>query len=138
MLRLRDAVSSCANCRAATFYDLAAPENPCWNCGFVSPPPWVLRVENLSPRELRDAGLVLGLDAELTYHHLSSNNDHRQLAGTVDVKPGEPLTLRNLTEQPWTIHPESEPPKVVDPGRRFAIRKMDIDFGTVQGRVTIG
>ena len=81
---------------------------------------------------------MLGIDAELTYHHISSNNDHRRLAGTVDVKPGEPLTLRNLTDRPWTIHPGSEPPKVVDPGRRFAVRMMDIDFGTARGRVTVG
>jgi DNA-binding helix-hairpin-helix protein with protein kinase domain len=138
MLRLRDAVSSCSNCNAAIFYDRTAPDKPCWNCGFVSPAPWVLRLENMSPTELRDGGLVLGMDAELTYHHVSSNNDHRHLAGTVDVKPGEPQTLRNLTDRPWTIHPESEQPRVVDPGRRFAIRKMDIDFGTARGRITVG
>jgi len=138
MLRLRDAVSSCANCRAATFYDQAAPDTPCWNCSFVSPAPWILRLEDLSPREMRGATLVLGVDAELTYHHISSNNDHRHLAGKVEVKPGEPQTLRNLTDRPWTIDPEGEASRVVDPGRRFAIRRMDIDFGTARGRVTIG
>jgi hypothetical protein len=43
--------------------------------------------------------------------------------------------IRNLTGKRWTVFPEGEEAKTVEPGQRLGVRPMTIDFPGTRGRV---
>ncbi len=141
LLRLADCVSVCS-CRASVFFDpvgarLApggdAPESAavpaCWNCHRQPPWPPVL--------ELPGGMVVLAEGAAITSHHLRGDREYDTVVAAAEPHPGDPggLVLRNLGRTPWTMKPDGEPPKTVEPGRRIAVRPMTIDFGPARGKV---
>jgi eukaryotic-like serine/threonine-protein kinase len=129
LVRLGDCVSTCS-CHAYVFYDPAGPQPPCWNCRRQPPQPPVL--------ELPGGTVVLAEGAEISSHHLLRDRDYDTVIAVTEPHPGDPtaLVLRNLGQKPWTMKPDGEPPKTVEPGRRIAVRQMTIDFGSARGKVT--
>lgn len=129
LLRLGDCVSMCS-CKASVFYDPAQPQAVCWNCGHVPPPPPLLR--------LPGGTVVLSEGGVVTSHHLHRDRDYDTVVGTVEPHPAGPgqVVLRNAGKEPWTMKPDGEPPRAVDPGRRLAVRGMTIDFGPVRGQIS--
>jgi DNA-binding helix-hairpin-helix protein with protein kinase domain len=127
--RLRDSVSDCPRCRAAVFYDPGKPWQKCWNCGSIPPVPPRLEVQGQS--------LVLSEGAELTSHHLNKDRDYRNVKAVVEAHPQRPgqVVLRNLTGKPWTVFPDGEGSKTVEPGQRLGVRSMTIDFHVARGRI---
>jgi serine/threonine protein kinase len=129
LVRLGDSVSACPGCRAAVFYDPDSPRRTCWNCGHVPPVP---------PRlEVRGHILVLSEGAQLTSHHLNRDRDYRTVKAVVEAHPKRAgdVVIRNLTGKRWTVFPEGEEAKTVEPGQRLGVRPMIIDFPGTRGRV---
>jgi hypothetical protein len=128
LLRLGDAVAVCS-CRASVFYDPSEPSVVCWNCGNVPPRPPVL--------QLPGGSVVLSDGATITAHHLRRNRDHETVVAVVEAHPASAgqVVLRNASAWAWTMRPDGESAKRVEPGRRLAVRTMTIDFGSVRGRV---
>jgi DNA-binding helix-hairpin-helix protein with protein kinase domain len=128
LLRLADCVSVCP-CKASVFHDPDAPAAPCWNCGHVPPRPPVL--------QLPGGTVVLSEGGVVTGHHLRRDRDYDTVVGAVETHPTVPgqVVLRNVGKEAWTMKPEDEPPKRVEPARRLGVRPMTIDFGAVRGRI---
>jgi hypothetical protein len=128
LLRLGDCVAACS-CQASVFYDPEGPQQTCWHCGQQPPKPPVL--------QLPGGTLVLSDGGAVTSHHLHRDRDHDTIVGVVEAHPARPgqAVLRNLSKQAWTMQPDGEPPKTVEPARRLGVRAMTIDFGTVRGRI---
>jgi hypothetical protein len=131
LLRLGDCVAVCS-CKASVFYDTGDPGAACWNCGQVPPRPPVL--------QLPGGTVVLSEGGAVTSHHLRRDRDYDTIVGAVEAHPSLPgqVVLRNVGKQAWTMKPEGEPPKRVEPARRLAVRAMTIDFGSVRGRILGG
>ncbi len=128
---LHDSVSACPGCSAEAFYDPEQPRQRCWDCRGALPVP---------PRlEAPGGTLVLSQGAVVTSHHLTRDRGYRTTCAVVEAHPGRPgrLVLRNMTDSTWTVVPEGEEAKHVVPSQRVAIRPMLIDFGGVQGRISV-
>ena len=52
------------------------------------------------------------------------------------TKPGE-VVLRNVGPDNWAMMPEGESAIAVPSKRRLGVRTMVIDFGSVQGRISV-
>lgn len=128
LLRLGDCVAACA-CKASVFYDADEPGTRCWNCGNVPPRPPVL--------VLPGGSVVLSDGGVITAHHLRRDRDYETVVAVVEPHPASPgqVVLRNAGGRPWTMRPDGESAKMVEPGRRLAVRTMTIDFGSVRGRI---
>jgi DNA-binding helix-hairpin-helix protein with protein kinase domain len=128
LVRLADCVSVCP-CQASVFFDPDDPGLRCWNCNQVPPRPQQF--------ELPGGTIVLSQGATITPHHLNRNRDHDTVIGVVENHPSRPgeLVLRNVSTKSWTMTPDGESAKRVDPQRRLAIRPMTIDFGSAHGRI---
>ncbi len=128
LTRLADCVSVCS-CQASVFSDPDDPSLRCWNCNQIPPRPMRL--------ELPGHMVVMSQGAVITPHHLSRSRDADTVVGVVENHPSRPgqLVLRNAGTRPWTMTPDGEAPKTVDPQRRLGIRPMTIDFGSAQGRI---
>jgi DNA-binding helix-hairpin-helix protein with protein kinase domain len=128
LLRLGDAVATCS-CRASVFCDPGGPPVVCWNCGNVPPRPPVL--------QLPGGSVVLSDGAVITAHHLRRNRDYETVVAVVEAHPAGPgqVVLRNAGTWAWTMRPDGESAKRVEPGRRLAVRTMTIDFGSLRGRI---
>ncbi len=128
LLRLGDRVAVCA-CKASVFYDPGQPGTACWNCGNVPPTPPVL--------ELPGGSVVLSDGGVITAHHLRRDRDYTTVLAVVEAHPASPgqVVLRNASPRAWTMRPDGENAKTVEPGRRLAVRTMTIDFGSVRGRI---
>jgi eukaryotic-like serine/threonine-protein kinase len=128
LLRLGDCIAACS-CQASVFYDPDDPGAACWHCGQMPPRPPLL--------QLPGGTLVLSDGGVVTSHHLRRDRDHDTVIGTVEAHPARPgqVVLRNMGKQAWTMKPDGEPPKTVEPSRRLAVRTMTIDFGSVRGRI---
>jgi hypothetical protein len=87
--------------------------------------------------ELPGGTIALSPGASITPHHLTRNRDHDTALGIVENHPARPgeLVLRNVSAKPWTMTPDGEGPKTVDPQRRLGVRPMTIDFGSAHGRI---
>jgi eukaryotic-like serine/threonine-protein kinase len=131
LLRLGDCVAMCA-CKASVFYDPGEPAAPCWNCRQVPPVPPLLK--------LPGGTVVLSEGGVVTSHHLHKDRDYDTVVAAVEAHPSLPgqVVLRNVGKVGWTMKPEREAAKTVDPARRLAVRPMTIDFGSVRGRITGG
>lgn len=128
LLRLGDCMAVCS-CMASVFYYPDEPGTRCWNCGNVPPRQPVL--------QLPGGSAVLSDGAAITAHHLRRGRDYETVVAVVEPHPASPgqLVLRNAGAQSWTMRPDGESAKMVEPGRRLAVRAMTIDFGSARGRI---
>jgi hypothetical protein len=123
-------VSTCS-CGASVFFDPENADLRCWNCRTIPPRPQLLKLPNCT--------VVLSPGAVLTPHHLSrSTRDYDTVVALVESHPGRPgeLVLRNVGRSTWTMTPQGETAKTVEPQRRLGIRPMTIDFGSTHGTIT--
>ena len=129
LLRLSDLTCVCS-CSAEIFWDPDDAFHACWNCKSVIPKPRLL--------EVRGHTVVLCEGASVTSHHLTNDRSYDQALGLVERHPDKPgcVTLRNLSNSTWIVAPDGESQKTVVPTQRLLVRPMDVDFGTVQGRIT--
>jgi serine/threonine protein kinase len=115
--------------------DLAVdPDDPDvagWNCRCVPPRPALL--------ELPGRRVVLADGAVITSQHLSTDRDYRKVLAMVEPHPSRPgaLVVRNLSGSAWTVVPDGEGQKTVNPDQRLGVRPMLIDFGRARGRVVV-
>lgn len=128
LVRLGDCVATCS-CQASVFFDPDDPELRCWNCHQIPPRPPLL--------ELPSCTVVLSPGATITSHHLRRDRDHDTLIAVVETHPARPgeLVLRNASRTTWTMTPQGETPKSVEPERRLGVRPMSIDFGAARGTI---
>src|SRR5215472_5881391 len=130
LVRLGDCVSTCS-CGASVFFDPEDADLRCWNCRTIPPRPQLLKLPNCT--------IVLSPGAVLTPHHLSrSTRDYDTIVAQVESHPARPseLVLRNVGRTPWTMTPQGETAKTVEPQRRLGIRPMTIDFGSAHGTIS--
>ena len=129
LVRLSD-LSCVCSCSAEIFWDPDDPSHACWNCATVVPRPHLL--------EVRGHTVVLCEGASVTSHHLNNDRSYDLVLGVVERHPDEPVrvTLRNLSDSTWSVVPDGETQKTVVPTQRLLVRPMDVDFGSVQGRIT--
>ncbi len=61
--------------------------------------------------------------------------DYETVVAVVEPHPASPgqVVLRNAGAQSWTMRPDGETAKMVEPGRRLAVRAMTIDFRSARG-----
>jgi DNA-binding helix-hairpin-helix protein with protein kinase domain len=130
LLSLHDSVSACPGCAAPVFYDLEQAATRCWHCRSMLPAPQTLTVPG--------GTLVLSEGAAVSSHHLYRDRQYGTVCASVEAHPGRPgrVVLRNLTDKTWTMVADGEEPKRVAPSQRLGVRPMQIDFGTVRGRIT--
>ena len=131
LLRLADCLSEC-RCGAAIFYDPGNPTLPCWRCGKVPPLPTLLNV--------RSARVVLTDGSLITSHHLHNDYRYDEIVGVVEAprkRSQYQVVLRNKTTSTWTVTPEGEEPRKVEPEQRLGVRPMVIDFGGVEGTIRL-
>jgi DNA-binding helix-hairpin-helix protein with protein kinase domain len=128
LIRLGDSLSTCS-CTASVFYDPDNPAATCWNCGRVPPRPVLLKLPSCT--------VALSVGTTITSHHLVNDRDLDTIIAVVEEHPAKPgqLVLRNVGKSAWTMRPEGEAAKTVEPTRRLGVRAMSIDFGSVQGRI---
>jgi eukaryotic-like serine/threonine-protein kinase len=128
LIRLADSLSTCS-CTASVFYDPENPEATCWNCGRVPPRPVLLKLPGCT--------VALSVGTTITSHHLVRNRDLDTVIAVVEEHPAKPgqLVLRNVGKSAWTMQPDGEVARTVEPTRRLGVRAMSIDFGSVQGRI---
>jgi eukaryotic-like serine/threonine-protein kinase len=128
LVRLADCVSTCS-CQASVFFDPDDHELRCWNCHQIPPRPQLL--------ELHGSSVVLSPGATITSHHLTRNRDYDTIIAVVENHPARPgeLVLRNVSPVTWTMTPDGETAKTVEPDRRLGIRPMSIDFGSAHGKI---
>jgi eukaryotic-like serine/threonine-protein kinase len=130
LLSVHDSVSACPACSAPVYYDLEQAATRCWHCRSMLPAPQVLTVPG--------GTLVLSEGAAVSSHHLYRDRQYGTVCASVEPHPGRPgrVVLRNLTDKTWATVPDGEEPKRVAPSQRLGIRPMQIDFGTVRGRIS--
>jgi len=128
--RLGDSVSRC-QCTASLFYDPDDPGLRCWNCVEVPVRPPLL--------QLPGGTVVLADGANITSHHLHRDRNHDTVIGLVEAHPTKPgeVVLRNVGPDNWVMMPEGESAIAVPSKRRLGVRTMVIDFGSVQGRISV-
>jgi serine/threonine protein kinase len=129
LLSLHDSVSTCPGCAAPVYYDLEQAAQTCWHCHGILPPAPTLTVPG--------GTLILSDGATVSSHHLYRDHQYRTACASVEPHPGRPgrVIMRNLTDKTWTVIPEGEEPKRVAPSQRLGVRPMQIDFGSVKGRI---
>lgn len=133
MLRVRDAIYYCHNCRVELFYDVGGGEKvrpACWRCQATPKAPVALCIG--------DDTIVLNDDTRLQPHHLRASRRYEIEAAlaAVSVHPSHPTVrgLRNLSNTTWMAYPEGGSAERVDPGRSIAIQiGCRIDFGNRTG-----
>jgi len=130
LVRLADCVSVCS-CQASVFVDPDDPGLRCWNCKQVPPRPPML--------QLPTCAVALTPGATITPHHLSRNRDYDTAVAVVENHPSRPgeVVLRNVGRTPWTMTPDGEASKIVEPDRRLGVRPMVIDFGPATGKIIV-
>jgi hypothetical protein len=87
--------------------------------------------------KLPSCTVALSVGTTITSHHLVNDRDLDTIIAVVEEHPAKPgqLVLRNVGKSAWTMRPEGEAAKTVEPTRRLGVRAMSIDFGSVQGRI---
>ena len=77
--------------------------------------------------------------ASITSHHLHRDRDRDTVIGVVEAHPTKPgeVVLRNVGPDNWVMMPEGESAIAVPSKRRLGVRTMVIDFGSVQGRISV-
>jgi hypothetical protein len=75
----------------------------------------------------------------VTSHHLHRDRNHVTVVGLVEAHPTKPgeVVLRNVGPDNWVMMPEGESAIAVPSKRRLGVRTMVIDFGSVQGRISV-
>ncbi len=143
LVRLRDSILYCTQCRAENFYDaeaLRATRQPpvCWACGqSVSLPPR-LRIQQNGEASV----IILNHDTQLFPHHIDSNRpyDFSTPVAAVTQHPSNAQLwgLKNFSNIKWVITPPAGPPRDVPPGRSVTLAAhTKLHFGPSEGEIRV-
>ena len=141
MVRLRDAIIYCRDCRAENFYDpgtqASARTKPgsCWCCGKPLKPPPRIRVG-------KDSVVALNLDSQLFPHHVDAARlyDFSRPVAAVAMHPSDPAVwgLKNLSGEPWMCTTADGTERQVAPGRSVTLADgTRIQFGKTNGEIRL-
>lgn len=137
MIRLRDSIIYCPNCRAENFYDsdrlkIKGKLNPCWHCqSDLLLPPRIRIGKNV---------IMLNYDTKLFEHHIDSRSQYvfSQPVAQVNQHPTNPSIwgLKNLSQQSWTCTTPDSSVKEIEPGRSVTLAgNIKINFGREEGEI---
>jgi DNA-binding helix-hairpin-helix protein with protein kinase domain len=136
MVRLRDSIIYCGNCKAENFYDAdnedALIDSACWSCRKTLRLPLRLRI-------LKSI-LMLNHDTQLFPHHVDDEKkyDFTRPLGSVSRHPTDPNIwgLKNLSLHNWSATNTKGEVSDVWPGRSVTLAVgTRINFGQVEGEV---
>jgi Uncharacterized protein with protein kinase and helix-hairpin-helix DNA-binding domains len=137
MVRLRDSIMYCQQCRKENFYDQAKVAagtggQLCWKCGHTIPFP---------PRmKIGSSIVVLNHDTQLFPHHLDSARKwdfSLPVAAVVQhPKQADIWGLRNLSDQPWHVtQPDGDLVEVAPQRSVTLARGLKVKFGSTEAEV---
>jgi eukaryotic-like serine/threonine-protein kinase len=136
MVRLRDSIIYCGNCKAENFYDADSGDAPsgssCWACR---------KKLRLPPRlRILKSTLMLNHDTQLFPHHVDDEKkyDFTRPVGSVSRHPTDPNIwgLKNLSLHNWSATNKRGEVSDVWPGRSVTLAVgTRINFGQVEGEV---
>lgn len=138
MVRLRDSIMYCPNCRAENFYDqdslrASGTTSPtCWSCSKPVPLPLRIRIDR--------AVIMLNYDSRLYPHHIdpACEYDFSQPVAEVGQHPREPgkWGLKNLSDKKWTFTSQDGNVTDIEPGRSVTLTNgIRVNFGAMEGEV---
>ena len=143
LVRLRDSILYCTQCRAENFYDaeaLRATRQPpvCWACGQSVPLPPRLRIQQNGEASV----IILNHDTQLFPHHIDSNRpyDFSTPVAAVTQHPSNAQLwgLKNFSNTKWVITPPEGPPRDVPPGRSVTLAAHTrLHFGPSEGEIRV-
>ena len=115
MTRLADSVYSCPGCAEDRFLDVAAPSLACPWCESSS----AEQLLALSPQAPGSYPIVAQAGAVVGRHHFTLDLREDESFATVEANPDQPdvLGVRNVSSEPWTLHPPGADPITVVPQR---------------------
>mgnify|MGYP003116253246 FL=1 len=115
MAKLLHSIQRCPWCRSECFWDLAHPEQHCWNCARPLGTP--LRLE------FGRTSIVLNDDTKVAAHVLRHDYDFERSIAEVVTDPNRPNVwgLRNCGEADWTVTMPNGAEHVVEPGRAVGL-----------------
>lgn len=137
MVRLRDSIIYCGNCKAENFFDAQAPNASsqtasCWSC----------RQNLRCPPHLRIGRTVIMLnhDTQLFPHHVDDEKkyDFSEPVATISRNPSDPNIwgLKNLSSHNWSSTSTKGEVRDVWPGRSVALSLgTRINFGQSEGEI---
>jgi hypothetical protein len=82
--------------------------------------------------------VVLCEGATISAFHLDKKGSHEEIVGRVEIPRNtsvHTMTIRNLSSKTWTVVPEGEDSKSVEPEQRLGVRPMTLNFGAGAGRI---
>lgn len=129
MLRLADSIFVC-QCRAALIYDSDNPAKPCWQCGDIPNPPVMLTMAG--------GNVVLCDGSTISAFHLDKKGSHEEIVGRIEIPRNtsvHTMAIRNVSSKTWTVVPEGEDKKSVEPEQLLGVRPMTLNFGSGVGRI---
>jgi serine/threonine protein kinase len=138
MIRLRDLIVCCPNCREESLHNPEAKEVSdmetmcCWSCEKQHRVPLRIRIGHQI--------VILNHDTRLFPHHVDRQRmyDFSTPIAKVTQHPRNPNVwgLKNLSEGKWTAVVRGEETKEVDPGRSIALAPgTKIHFGRAEGEI---
>lgn len=133
LVKARDLLYRCGHCSASNFFDRAAVDDPCWNCGHRMARPVTLSMPG--------GMLVLDRDTAITAHHVGHTYDFAATVGRVVQHPTRPDAwgVLNTSTERWQVELPDGRCTEVDPGRSVAlIPGCVVHFGAVTGRIEHG
>lgn len=138
MIRLRDSIFPCSQCKAENFYDIEAVRRnngkaaPCWKCHKDVVLPFRIRIGSNV--------IMLNQDTKLYPHHINNHRkfDFSKPIAEVARNPNNPTMwgLRNLSDEKWILTKPDASIIEVEPGRSAVLSVNNkINFGTSEGDI---
>jgi eukaryotic-like serine/threonine-protein kinase len=139
LIRLRDSIVYCQNCKTENFYDsdMIKKSNSCalscWNCkGSIMLPPRI---------KIGDFIIMLNYNTKIYQHHLDGISfDFSAPVAQITQHPKNPNLwgLRNSSNKNWvTIKPDGSKLEVLPAQNVSLVSGIKIDFGLVKGEIRI-
>lgn len=134
LLKLRNSIISCPNCKSENFYNLQpsgtnSTTTNCWNCNTLLSCDYKITIENNV--------ILLNKGSKLVKAHIDTSSFNiDEIAGEISVHPSDPriLGIKNVTTKKWLATKPDNSLIEVEPGRNIKISDgLKIDFGYAKG-----
>lgn len=140
MVKLRNSIFYCANCKSENFYDKyklnqnQGSPGECWNCHEELILPARMKLIKGSQKEI----VMLNYDTKLFLHHTdrSRTYDFSKPVAELSQHPKDPQIwgLKNLSQNKWISTQKDGTNSEIAPNKTIRLMKgLKINFGTVEG-----
>lgn len=137
MVRLRDTIFRCPDCRCENFFDLNRPQGSsspaCWNCQLPLPTPGRIRIGKIL--------VMLNQDTQLFPHHIDDQRlyDFSKPVAMVNRHPQQAIWgLQNLSSTSWQVALADGTIGECPPGRTVQLKEATrINFGKAEGEILV-